>query len=92
MVADLPGVGGTCSTMPAFSSIFTARKGLLDELAKPGWHPDEQSVGRARSSRCDDGPYDIHVFMVAGANSGHPGLPPISLYGGAMRAKSEGRS
>jgi choline dehydrogenase len=29
--------------------------------------------------------------MVAGANSGHPGLPPISLYGGAMRALSEGR-
>ena len=28
--------------------------------------------------------------MVAGANSGHPGLPPISLYGGAMRATSEG--
>ncbi len=39
---------------------------------------------------CDDGPYDIHVFMVAGANSGHPGLPPITLYGGAMRARSEG--
>jgi choline dehydrogenase len=29
--------------------------------------------------------------MVAGANSGHPGLPPISLYGGAMRARSVGR-
>ncbi len=29
--------------------------------------------------------------MVAGANSGHPGLPPITLYGGAMRAQSEGR-
>lgn len=55
------------------------------------WDPDEQSLGRARSSRCDAGPYDIHVFMVAGANTGHPGLPPISLYGGAMRAKSEGR-
>ena len=39
---------------------------------------------------CDDGPYDIHVFMVAGENSGHPGLPPITLYGGAMRARSEG--
>jgi choline dehydrogenase len=28
---------------------------------------------------------------VAGLNSGHPGLPPITLYGGAMRAKSQGR-
>jgi choline dehydrogenase len=29
--------------------------------------------------------------MVAGANSGHPDLPPVTLYGGAMRAISEGR-
>jgi choline dehydrogenase len=29
--------------------------------------------------------------MVAGANTGHPSLPPISLYGGAMRARSEGQ-
>ena len=54
------------------------------------WGPDEQSLGRKRSTLCDGGPYDIHVFMVAGANSGHPGLPPVSLYGGAMRARSEG--
>ena len=43
-----------------------------------------------KSSVCDEGPYDIHVFMVAGANTGHPGLPPITIYGGAMRARSEG--
>jgi choline dehydrogenase len=70
---------------------FRGRDGLLDELAATPWNPDEQTVGRARSSRCDPGPYDMHVFMVAGANSGHPGLPPISLYAGAMRAKSEGQ-
>jgi len=70
---------------------FYGKPGLLGELAEKEWNPDEQSLGRARSSRCDEGPYDIHVFMVAGANSGHPGLPPISLYGGAMRARSEGK-
>ena len=70
---------------------FRGKDGLLAELAQTPWNPDEQSVGRARSSRCDNGPYDMHVFMVAGANSGHPGLPLISLYGAAMRAKSEGR-
>ncbi|MEU1666743.1 GMC family oxidoreductase [Streptomyces sparsogenes] len=90
-VADLPGVGRHLLDHPCVQRDFHGRKGLLDELAHMSWNPDEQTVGRARSSRCDDGPYDIHVFMVAGANSGHPGLPPISLYGGAMRAVSEGR-
>src|SRR6202044_66545 len=70
---------------------FAGKPGLLAELAQTEWNPDEQTVGRARSSRCDGGPYDMHVFMVAGANSGHPGLPPVSLYGGAMRARAAGR-
>ena len=90
-VADLPGVGRHLLDHACVQLDFQGKEGLLTELARIPWHPDEQSVGRARSSRCDTGPYDIHVFMVAGANSGHPGLPPISLYGGAMRAKSEGR-
>jgi choline dehydrogenase len=91
VVADLPGVGGNLLDHSCVQLDFHGKQGLLEELAQQAWHPDEQSLGRARSSRCDDGPYDIHVFMVAGANSGHPGLPPISLYGGAMRAKSQGR-
>jgi choline dehydrogenase len=88
--ADLPGVGRHLLDHPCIALHFSGCDGLQSELAD-GWNPDEQTVGRARSSRCDAGPYDIHVFMVAGANSGHPGLPPISLYGGAMRARSEGR-
>ncbi len=87
---DLPGVGAHLLDHACVQLDFHGKPGLLAELAQTPWHPDEQTVGRARSSRCDPGPYDIHVFMVAGANSGHPGLPPISLYGGAMRAVSEG--
>ncbi|WP_164520368.1 GMC family oxidoreductase N-terminal domain-containing protein [Specibacter cremeus] len=87
---DLPGVGKHLLDHSCIQLDFAGRPGLLEELAALELHPDEQALGRARSSVCDDGPYDIHVFMVAGANSGHPGLPPISLYGGAMRAKSEG--
>ena len=90
-VVDLPGVGGHLLDHACVQLDFRGRDGLLAELAQTEWNPDEQTVGRARSSRCDPGPYDIHVFMVAGANSGHPGLPPITLYGGAMRARSEGR-
>ena len=90
-VINLPGVGGHLLDHACVQLDFHGRDGLLDELAETPWNPDEQTVGRARSSSCDAGPYDIHVFMVAGANSGHPGLPPITLYGGAMRAKSEGR-
>lgn len=91
VVADLPGVGRHLLDHPCAALNFYGKADLLSELAQKEWNPDEQSLGRARSSLCDDGPYDIHIFMVAGANSGHPGLPPISLYGGAMRAKSEGQ-
>ena len=90
-VTDLPGVGRHLLDHPCAALHFAGRDGLAAELAADPANPDEQTVGRARSARCDAGPYDIHVFMVAGANSGHPGLPPISLYGGAMRARSEGR-
>jgi choline dehydrogenase len=90
-VLDLPGVGAHLLDHSCVQLDFHGKDGLLEELAALQWAPDEQTVGRAKSSRCDTGPYDIHVFMVAGANSGHPGLPPISLYGGAMRARSDGR-
>jgi len=90
VVADLPGVGKHLLDHPCIALDFAGRDGLVADLEKRSWFPDEQSLGRAKSSVCDDGPYDIHVFMVAGSNSGHPGLPPISLYGGAMRAISEG--
>ena len=91
VIADLPGVGQHLLDHACVELDFAGRPGLTEELAAPAWNPDEQTVGRARSSRCDSGPYDIHLFMVAGANSGHPGLPPISLYAGAMRAISAGR-
>lgn len=91
VVTDLSGVGQHLLDHPCVGLNFHGEVDLLRDLAQKEWNPDEQSLGRARSSRCDDGPYDIHVFMVAGANTGHPGLPPISLYGGAMRAVSEGR-
>lgn len=88
--ADLPGVGGHLLDHACVALDFTGTPELPAQLEAMAWGPDEQSLGRARSSLCDDGPYDIHLFMVAGANSGHPGLPPVSLYGGAMRALSEG--
>ena len=91
VVADLPGVCENLLDHACVQLDFHGRPGLLAELARTPWNPDEQTVGRARSSHCDAGPYDIHLFMVAGANSGHPGLPPVTLYGGAMRAVSAGR-
>src|ERR1700760_641316 len=91
VVADRPGVGGHLLDHACVELDFHGRPGLAAELAAQPGTRDEQPVGRPRPSRCDDGPYDIHVFMVAGANSGHPGLPPISLYGGAMRALSAGQ-
>ncbi|WP_161580333.1 GMC family oxidoreductase [Subtercola vilae] len=90
VVSDVPGVGKHLLDHACVALDFAGRPGLVHDLETLPWFPDEQTVGRKKSSVCDDGPYDIHVFMVAGSNSGHPGLPPISLYGGAMRARSEG--
>ena len=90
VVADLP-VGENLLDHPCVALDFSGSERFRETLAATAYHPDEQTVGRARSSRCDDGPYDIHVFLVAGANTGHPGLPPISMYGGAMKARSRGR-
>ena len=92
VLADLPGVGANLLDHPCVALEFEGSDGVPGRAgADTAYHPDEQTVGRARSSRCDAGPYDIHVFLVAGANTGHPGLPPISMYGGAMRARSQGR-
>ena len=90
-VADRPGVGANLLDHPCVALEFEGSEAFRAALASTPYHPDEQTVGRARSSLCDAGPYDIHVFLVAGANTGHPGLPPISMYGGAMRARSQGR-
>ena len=91
VVADLPGVGENLLDHACVQIDFRGSSEFAASLTSRDWSPDEQSVARARSSRCDDGPYDIHVFMVAGANTGHPDLPPISIYGGAMKARSAGR-
>ncbi len=88
--ADVPGVGRHLLDHACVALDFAGTPELPGQLAAMAWGPDEQSLGRMRSTLCADGPYDVHVFMVAGSNSGHPGLPPISLYGGAMRARSEG--
>lgn len=90
VVADLPGVGANLLDHPCTQMDFAGSPEFAAAMRERAW-PDEQSVARARSSLCDDGPYDIHVFIVAGANSGHPNLPPISIYGGAMKARSRGR-
>ena len=87
---DVPGVGRHLLDHACVALDFTGTPDLPAQLEAMAWGPDEQSLGRKKSRLCDGGPYDIHVFMVAGANSGHPGLPPVSLYGGAMRARSEG--
>jgi len=42
------------------------KDGLLAELAEKEWNPTNRRRAGRGSSRCDDGPYDIHVFIVAG--------------------------
>jgi choline dehydrogenase len=90
VTVDLPGVGANLLDHPCTQMDFLGSEAFAQAMRDGDW-PDEQAVARAKSSLCDEGPYDLHVFIVAGANSGHPGLPPISIYGGAMKGRSQGR-
>lgn len=90
VTGDLAGVGQNLLDHPCVQLNFSGTEEFTSTMRKKNWSPDEQAVGRAKSLFCDRGPYDIHVFLVAGANTGHAGLPPISIYGGVMRARSQG--
>jgi choline dehydrogenase len=90
-LVELPGVGEHLLDHPCFGWSFAGSSSFFQSMSGNIWRPDEQSVGRWRSSYCDEGPYDVHAIIVSEVNIGHPsGTPPISVYGAAMRARSHG--
>jgi choline dehydrogenase len=88
---ELKGVGENLIEHPCLQVNFAGGEEFHRAVRELPSHPDEQAIARARSSLCDEGPYDVHIFLVAGANTGHPDLPPISLYASAVKARSAGK-
>lgn len=67
-LVDLPGVGRNLHDHPLAEVEFAGSvelKRLLAESAAVRFTPEEQTLGKLRSSRAT-GPYDLHLFPVAG--------------------------
>lgn len=67
VVVDLPGVGRNLHDHPIVELEFAGSgrlRELLSESAAARFTPEEQTLGKFRSSRAT-GPYDLHLFPVA---------------------------
>lgn len=90
-VVDLPGVGRNLHDHPLAEVEFAGSErlqSLLAESSAKRFTPEEQTLGKLRSSRAR-GPYDLHVFPVAG----HPNsllAGRVVLAVSAMEPRSRG--
>ena len=67
VLVDLPGVGRNLHDHPIVELEFAGSARLRELLAESGamrFTPEEQTLGKLRSSRAS-GPYDLHLFPVA---------------------------
>ena len=65
---DLPGVGKNLHDHPAVSLVMSGSEALERELttwAETGWLPEEQTIAKLRSSRCEEA-FDLHIYPEGG--------------------------
>ena len=89
---DLPGVGRNLHDHSLVGLIFAGSSKLEAAMAEFGrrrWMPEEQTIAKARSSRCGAG-FDIHMFPIGGPAPGHPESWSWSLAVACMTPQSRG--
>src|SRR5215469_6262811 len=67
-VLHLPGVGRNLHDHPLVALVYTGTPELeaaMAEFATRYWMPEEQTIAKARSSRCNRG-FDLHIYPVGG--------------------------
>lgn len=67
-VLDLPGVGRNLHDHPMVGLVYAGTPELeaaMVEFATRHWMPEEQTIAKARSSRCSRG-FDLHIYPVGG--------------------------
>ena len=67
-VLDLPGVGRNLHDHPVIGFAFAGSPELeaaMPEFGRHRWMPEEQTIAKARSSRCKDA-FDLHIYPVGG--------------------------
>jgi choline dehydrogenase len=70
---DLPGVGKNLHDHPVGGLLFSGTPELerrMTEFGAGHWLPEEQTIAKARSTRCERG-FDLHIFPTGGL--GHNG-------------------
>jgi choline dehydrogenase len=73
-VHELPGVGRNLHDHPMTHVQFPGTPELVEAMeshAKQHWSPDEQSIAKARSPRCEEG-FDLHILPFS-SSGGEPG-------------------
>jgi choline dehydrogenase len=91
-VHDLPGVGGNLHDHPVTGLIFTGTReleALMAEFGRRQWLPEEQTIAKARSSRCSVG-FDLHMYPVGGPSPGNPEAWGWMLVIACMTPRSRG--
>ena len=73
-VHDLPGVGRNLHDHPSVLVGFAGTpelEGRMADFAASRWTPEEQTIAKARSSRCAEG-FDLHLYPVGGPDPDNP--------------------
>src|SRR5260370_18688187 len=71
---DLPGVGRNLHDHPRGSLSYAGTAELEETMAafaRDHWMPEEQTIAKARSSRCTQG-FDLHIYPVGGPDRTTP--------------------
>lgn len=70
----LVGVGAHLHDHPAITLLFAGSPALVESSRRFGeehWMPEEQTIAKARSSRCGPG-FDLHIYPVGGSGAHRP--------------------
>jgi choline dehydrogenase len=89
---ELPGVGRNLHDHPRISLIFKGTPALVDTMRAFGqnhWMPEEQTIAKARSSRCGPG-FDLHLYPVGGSGAHQPGNWYWTLEAACLTPRSRG--
>ena len=89
----LPGVGANLQDHPAIELRYRGSRELEARsraFAATTFHPEEQVVAKARSSRCE-GPFDLHVYTQGGARRANPDEFVWEYMAGVLETRSRGR-
>jgi choline dehydrogenase len=88
----LPGVGRNLHDHPSIFLSFAGSPALQRQMRDFGarhWVPEEQTIGKARSSHCAEA-FDLHLYPVSSPDPDHLGNRTWAIFGACMTPQSRG--